>query len=304
MRVKMEKHNHDYISNDENISKNRKKTILVVIITATMLVIEIAAGYITGSMALLADGWHMATHAGALLISVFTYNLAQSKQINEKLSFGGGKFIPLGGYTSAIALAIVALMMCFEAVQRLFDPTQIHYKEAIVVTIIGLIVNVSCAFILMNKTQSHFQSTANHSHHHHHDHNLRSAYIHVISDALTSVFALIALITGMFFNVVWLDPIMAIISSFVIMRWAYNLCHDTSLELLDHQFSKEKTKKINEWVEKRGGIIQDLHVWRVAPNALNCAMSISHTTRIQLADFKQYLRTEFNIRHSTIEIYT
>ena len=299
---------HNFIAHDQTITHNRKKTILVVIITSCMLLIEIIAGYITGSMALLADGWHMATHAGALFISVLAYNFAQSEYFAKKLSFGGGKFIPLGGYTNAILLAIVALFMALESVKRLLHPQHIQFKEAIGVTMLGFIVNIVCAYILMSKHHNDHDSHHNDhdSHHndhdsHHNDHNLRSASIHVIADALTSIFAFIALSIGLLYKIVWLDPLMAIVGSVIILKWAYNLCKYTAMDLLDCRVSPEIEDSIKTYFSNQGMTVVDLHVWRIAPNTLSCNAIIESSAQ-STSHFKTYLLKKFGIGHATIEV--
>ena len=299
-------HTHNYIIDDEAIAKNERKTAIVVIITAIMMVTEILAGFLTGSMALLADGWHMASHAGALFISFLAYRFAKSQQFNENFTFGGGKLIPLGGYTSAIGLAIVALIMASESVQRLFNPGDIHFKQAIFVAVIGLITNVLCAFILMDKDSHHHHGHEHHHpddhiHKHTHDHNLHSAYIHVIADALTSILAIIALITGLFLNQIWLDPVMGIVGSVVIMKWAYNLCRDTGWELLDGHAKSVNHDQVRDLFEKDGAIVQDMHIWRIAPKALACEVSVDTPNPIDVDGYKKILKEKFEVKHINIE---
>ena len=224
-------HEHNYVIQDSKIGSNEKKTIFVVILTFITMIVEVFYGYITGSMALLADGWHMASHVGALGISVIAYRLARSKKLNDKFSFGAGKLIPLGGYTSALMLGLVAVFMAVESFERFLNPTTINFTTAISVSVVGLVVNLLSAGLLWD---SH-----GHDHHHHdhedhvHDHNHKSALIHVIADAFTSVLAIVALITGKYFGWNWADPIMGIVGSVVILKWAYGLCKATIWELLD-----------------------------------------------------------------------
>ena len=289
---------HNFLKDDAKIAKNAKRTFYVVVLTTIMMVVEIVSGYLTGSMALLADGWHMASHAGALSISLVAYRLAQSAQMNAKFSFGAGKFIPLGGYTSAIVLALIALLMAFESTLRFFSPQVIQFNEAIIVAILGLVVNVVSAFMLSGDHHDHGHQAhgddhhnhghqahgddhhnhgheQHHGHGHHHDHNLRSAYIHVIADALTSVFAIIALTVGMLFGAVWLDPMMGIVGSMVILKWAYNLCKETGWELLDGRSRTIPDDKIKKIIEGTGAAVVDLHIWRIAPSAMACEVSLT-----------------------------
>jgi len=298
-------HSHNYLLDDEDIEKNEKKTFIVVVLTSIMMVFEIVTGYLTGSMALLADGWHMASHAGALSISLVAYRLAKSGKMNEMFSFGAGKFIPLGGYTSAIALALIAILMAFEYIQRLITPQSIKFSEAIIVAIIGLAVNVISAFILSGHHHHHGHNEHDHghdkSHKHVHDHNLRSAYIHVIADAFTSVLAIFALAIGMWNNAVWLDSLMGIVGSIVILKWAYNLCRDAGWELLDGQAKSINTEKIKEAIEGETTIVADLHVWRIAPKAIACELVVLTKTNRGVAYYRTLLTEKFGMKHIIVE---
>lgn len=298
-------HSHNYLLDDEDIEKNEKKTFIVVVLTSIMMVFEIVTGYLTGSMALLADGWHMASHAGALSISLVAYRLAKSGKMNEMFSFGAGKFIPLGGYTSAIALALIAILMAFESIQRLITPQSIKFSEAIIVAIIGLAVNVISAFILSGHHHHHGHNEHDHghdkSHKHVHDHNLRSAYIHVIADAFTSVLAIFALAIGMWNNAVWLDSLMGIVGSIVILKWAYNLCRDAGWELLDGQAKSINTEKIKEAIEGETTIVADLHVWRIAPKAIACELVVLTKTNRGVAYYRTLLTEKFGMKHIIVE---
>ncbi|MCB0362029.1 MAG: CDF family Co(II)/Ni(II) efflux transporter DmeF, partial [Bdellovibrionales bacterium] len=269
-------HHHDYLTMDTQITKNERKTFFVVVLTVCMMVIEIISGYYTGSMALLADGWHMASHAGALSISLIAYRLAKSDRLTSKFSFGTGKFIPLGGYTSAIVLAMIALLMGIESVSRFFSPVEIQFKEAILVAVVGLIVNVISALLLSHDdhghTHAHSHDGKHHDHRDHHDHNIRSAYVHVIADALTSVLAIFALIVGLFSGASWLDPAMGIVGSCVILKWAYNLCRDTGWELLDGHAKSVDRDHLRRTLEDTGAEVLDLHIWKIAPSINACAI--------------------------------
>ena len=299
-------HSHNYLLDDETISKNEKKTLFVVILTSLMMVVEIVSGYLTGSMALLADGWHMASHAGALSISLIAYRLAKSGKMNEKFSFGAGKFIPLGGYTSAVALALISILMAVESIQRLISPQSIRFNEAIIVAVIGLVVNVVSALILSghhhhshNDHDDHDEH--NHSHKHVHDHNLRSAYIHVIADAFTSVLAIVALTIGRIYQAVSLDSIMGIVGGLVILKWAYNLCRDAGWELLDGHAKMINRHEIRSLIENQKTIVSDLHIWRIAPKAFACEIVV-HTDSMRGSGFyREILNEKFGITHVTVE---
>lgn len=295
-------HEHDYVIQDSKIGSNEKKTIFVVILTFITMIIEVSYGYITGSMALLADGWHMASHVGALGISVIAYRLARSKKLNNKFSFGAGKLIPLGGYTSALMLGLVAVFMAVESFERFLNPTAINFSTAISVSVLGLIVNLLSAGLLWDSHDHH------HDHHHHdhddhvHDHNHKSALIHVIADAFTSVLAIIALITGKYFGWNWADPIMGIVGSIVILKWAYGLCKGTVWELLDGNSKLIKKEDIRELFSKEDGVeVTDLHIWRIAPNAHACELMIYNNDLKGSEYYREKVLQHFSIDHLIIE---
>lgn len=293
---------HDYIADDHHLKKNEVRTFWVVVLTAAMMCVEIVAGYLTGSMALLADGWHMASHATALFIALMAYRLARSTTTRQKFSFGAGKFIPLGGYTSAIVLGFVALLMSIESSQRLRNPVPIEFNDALAVAVVGLIVNIVSAFILSGSgAEEEYHSHDHHSGHHHHDHNIRGAYAHVIADALTSVLAILALLIGKYFNAYWLDPIVGIVGSIVILRWGWALARDTAWELLDGHAKSVDREELISLLERSGTKVADLHVWRIAPKATACEIIIE-TDKLRGADYYQGLiPPRFHIRHLVIE---
>ncbi len=291
------KHDHNYLLNDEQIHRNEKRTLFVVFLTTTMMLVEIVYGYLTSSMALLADGWHMASHAGALTISLAAYKLAKSERLNRKFSFGAGKFIPLGGYTSAIVLGLIALLMAYYSIERLVHPVPIRFDEAIAVAVVGLFVNVICVVALFDK---------HHHHHHHddepiHDHNMKSAYIHVLADAMTSVFAIFALSFGKWFHMGWLDSVMGIVGSVVILRWAYHLCRETVWELLDGHAKAIDHEKIRKALETEGVEVSDLHVWRIAPHAHACEVVVVSIDKKGTDYYRRLLVEQFNFSHLIIE---
>ncbi|MBN20960.1 MAG: cation transporter [Bdellovibrionaceae bacterium] len=287
-------HDHDYLDSDHKLRSNQRKTTWVVALTAIMMVIEVVAGYLTRSMALLADGWHMASHAGALGISLVAYRLAQSKNLNQRFSFGAGKVIPLGGYTSAVVLAFIAILMGYHSAELLVNPVSIQFKEAIFVASVGLAVNLLSAMILFD----------NHHHHHEghtHDHNLKSAYIHVIADALTSVFAIVALTLGSLYGLNWLDPVMGLVGSAVILRWAYQLCRETMWELLDGHAKRFDKDKIRRHVEDTGSEVSDLHIWRIAPDAHACELVV-YSEKLKGTEFyRNHLSDQFVFEHLIVE---
>lgn len=282
-------HNHDFAVIHE---KGERRTNRVLIITAAMMVIEIIAGVSFGSMALLADGWHMGTHVAAFMITIFAYRYAKKHQKTSRFTFGTGKVTILGGFASAIALLVVALVMCIESIQRLFNPQNIHFNEAIIVAVIGLLINVVCAFILQV-----------HHDHHHNDHNLKSAYYHVLADALTSVLAIVALVSGKMFGWNRLDPIMGIVGALVITRWSFSLLKETSPILLDENIEEDKKSLIRAVIESDSdNSICDLHLWRVGPNDYAAVISLVTHFPQPVEHYKSLLNGIHNLSHITIEI--
>src|SRR5216110_4123553 len=219
------RHSHDFV---RDFSKGERRTRIVIAITGVMMVVEITAGLLSHSMALLADGWHMSTHVTAFLITAIAYYFMRRHSSSEQYSFGTGKIGVLGGFTSAVVLSIVALLMAGESVHRLFAPLEIHFNEAIAIACVGLLVNLGCAVLLADR---HHESDDGSSHHK--DLNLRAAYLHVLADAFTSVLTITALTGGKFFGWAWLDPAVGIVGSGVVFSWAYTLLRDASGILLD-----------------------------------------------------------------------
>ncbi|GAB4019551.1 MAG: CDF family Co(II)/Ni(II) efflux transporter DmeF [Bdellovibrio sp.] len=294
------RHEHDYILKDEKISSNEKRTYFVVALTLVTMIVEITYGYLTSSMALLADGWHMASHVGALSISLIVYRLSRSPKLGGQFSFGTGKLIPLGGYTSALMLGVVAVIMAVESVERIINPREIIFETAIGVSVVGLIVNILSALLLWNKHDDH-----HHDHHHDehvHDHNHESAFVHVIADALTSVLAILALVFGKYFGWTMADPLMGIVGSIVILKWAYNLCKSTLWELLDGNSKSISVAHLKQFIENEGaGEVLDLHVWRIAPNAHACELIIRSSDKKGSQFYRELILKKFVIDHMVIE---
>jgi cation diffusion facilitator family transporter len=293
------KHSHRFNVEDAHGERNTRRVILL---TLSMMIIEITAGYLFGSMALLADGWHMGTHAVALGITALAYYYARKHSDNPNYSFGTGKVGILGGFTSAVVLAIIALLMGIESIQRLFLPQPIRFNEAIAVAFIGLAVNLISAFLLQEK------------HHHDHghdprpakkfrDHNLRAAYLHVLADALTSVLAIIALSTGKAFGWIWMDPIMGIVGALIISRWSYGLLIDSSRVLLDRDVNPEAVEEIRSKIESDAdNRVSDIHVWRVGTHHLSAIVSIV-THYPKSPDYYKNLLADYDeIAHVTVEV--
>ena len=273
------------------------------------MVLEISVGSWSGSMALLADGWHMGTHSAAFAIALFAYWYAKKHANDRDFSFGTGKVNYLGGFASAVALAIVALMMVVESTQRLLTPHAIHFDEAIMVAIIGLIVNVVSVFVLHDDHHHHHDAHHTHDHSHQRDHNIRAAYFHVLADTLTSVLAIVALLVGKYLGWIFMDPLMGIVGAIVISVWAYGLIKDTSVVLLDKMKSEENLdiiiKAIQTEIEKTDSklIINDFHLWQVSAKDQSAILSITTSSPLSLDDYKQLLRQHLPmLSHITIEI--
>ncbi|NJN93017.1 MAG: CDF family Co(II)/Ni(II) efflux transporter DmeF [Anaerolineales bacterium] len=282
-----------------------KNTRLVVILTALMMVVEITAGLTFGSMALLADGWHMGTHVAALGITLLAYWYARQHASDPRYSFGTGKVGALGGFASAVALVVVAVLMGLESIQSMFVPRTIQFTEAMGVAVVGLLVNLGSAYLLRDHDHHHHH----HHHHdhdsadHHHDHNLRAAYLHVLADALTSLLAIFALLVGQSLGWVWLDSVMGIVGAIVISRWSYDLLRDTSKILLDSDVSAETIAAIRTSIEADAdNRVADLHVWQLAPDHIAAIISIvTHYPR-PIEHYKKLLQGIEDLTHLTVEV--
>jgi cation diffusion facilitator family transporter len=279
-------------------------------ITAVMMVIEIAAGWWFNSMALLADGWHMSSHAVAIGLSAFAYSAARRYARDPRFAFGTWKIEVLGGFASAIFLLVVAAMMVVGSTERILSPQPIHYQEAIIVAVLGLAVNIVCAMILGGAHDHHSEhgDSHHHDHEHHHDLNLKSAYVHVIADAATSVLAIIALAGGWIYGWSWLDPVMGIVGATLVAIWAKNLITETGKVLLDREMDHPVVAEIREVVEsgpETGDTrIADLHVWRVGKSTYSCSLSVvTHDATLTAARVRKQLSQHEEIVHSTIEIH-
>jgi cation diffusion facilitator family transporter len=294
---------------------------LVVAITAFMMVAEIAAGLAFGSMALLADGWHMGTHVAALGITLFAYSYARRHATDPRYSFGTGKVGVLGGFASAVVLGVVALLMAVESIDRILNPVAIRFNEAIMVAVLGLVVNLVSAWLLKDDHHHHHhhghegtdhqEHTHGNGHRHghaHSDHNLRAAYLHVLADALTSLLAIGALIAGKFFGWIWADAFMGVAGALVITRWAWGLLTDTSRILLDRQPDRHVSERVRQVLESEEDVrVADLHYWPVGANHGAVIVSlVTHHPR-QAAHYKQLLEDKEAINgvdHLTIEVNT
>ncbi|WP_017735391.1 CDF family Co(II)/Ni(II) efflux transporter DmeF [Pseudomonas sp. CBZ-4] len=290
-------HAHAHVFLGASHDENARRTLWVVLLTVVMMVVEIAAGAITGSMALLADGFHMATHAGALGIAAAAYAYAKRHANSPRYSFGTGKVGDLGGFASALILALVSLGIGVESVMRLLDPAEVQFGTATLIAVVGLVVNIVSA-LLLGHGHSHAHD---HDHHHGHDNNLRSAYVHVIADALTSVLAIAALLAGRYLGWVWLDPVMGIVGAIVIARWAWSLMGVTAGVLLDRT-DEHVAAEIRELVEQPGDArITDLHVWRVGPDAHAAIVSVVGGATTDAEGIRDRLKPVHEVSHLTVE---
>ncbi len=296
-------HSHNFLG--EGHGRNERRTWIVVALTAAMMAVEILAGLVFGSMALLADGIHMATHAGALTIAGLAYWFARRHVRNERFTFGTGKVGDLAGFSSAMILAMVAVLVTVDAISHLLHPAAIAYTEAILVASVGLVVNVASAWLLKDDhhhDDDHEHDDEDHDHHHHHDHNLRSAYVHVLADALTSVFAIVALVTARYFNWQWIDPLVGIVGALVVANWAYGLMRDTGLVLLDGSAGGEVRSGIRKILETDTDRISDLHVWRVGPGRHAAIISLVTHTPHDPMYYKARLAGLPTLAHVTVEV--
>lgn len=294
---------HDHVFLGPKHARNERRTWFVVALTSVMMVGEILAGSIFGSMALLADGWHMATHAAALGIAALAYLFARRQAGSSRFAFGTGKFGDLAAFSSAIILAMVAVQIAFESVQRLIHPVPIAYGEAIAVAVLGLAVNLVSAWLLRDADDGHHHHGHDHGHHHH-DNNLRAAYIHVMADAATSVLAIAALLIAMAAQWVWADPAVGIIGSLVIASWAYGLIRNSGAVLLDVSADKNLETVIRDRLETKGDRVTDLHLWQVGPGHRAAVISVISDHPLPPATYKRRLGGLRGLSHVTIEVET
>lgn len=291
-------HDHQFVSHNH---KGERRTFYVLLLTVTAMFAEIIAGTVFGSMALLADGWHMGTHAAAFCITLFTYRYAKRHQHDLRFSYGTGKVSVLGGFSSAIALGIVALMMLGESIARLFNPETIQFNEAILVAILGLAVNL-ISMLLLQGDHHHDHSHGHHHHDHHHgsDHNLKAAYMHVLADTLTSVLAIVALFVGKYLGWNWLDAIMGMVGALVITKWAIGLLKQTSPTLLDASIDNEYRQEIVKTVTPYAEVI-DLHIWKISADHYAATLILNDHAGKSVTEYRHLLKEFAKIHHLTIE---
>lgn len=320
---------------------NEQKTKWVTLITLVTMFVEVGVGYWSGSMALLADGWHMASHTLALFLSLVVYYLYRHPKFRASFTFGGGKILSLGGYTSALFLIFIAGSMIYESIHHFYNAKEIHYNEALIVASIGLFVNLVCAMILhhghpeetegtFHKHDHHDHVGCNHDHghthshkpnklapaggHHHHghshshshghvhDHNHEGAYVHILTDALTSVLAIFALLLGKWQGWAWLDPAVGVLGGLVVLKWSFGLIKQSGMDLLDAHDGSIDRDSLVKTLEIDGSKVVDIHLWKLAPGSIGCEIIIRRNNNQKSADYRDVIQKNFNIQHLVIEV--
>lgn len=306
---------HDHTFGQDEKKSAERRTLIVSVVTILTMIVEIGAGIVFGSMALLADGLHMGSHASALAISVFAYRYTRVYAKDERFNFGTGKVSSLAAFASATLLALVALVMAWESVGRLLSPVVIRFNQAILVAVIGLIINGVCLAILgghgsFNGTRGReHEEDADHVHVHadrddHHDHNFRSAYLHVLADALTSVLAIFALLFGKYLRQQWLDPCMGLVGATLVVRWSWGLLRSSARVLLDLQAPDEVLEPIRKAIESEGdNRVSDLHVWSVGPGIYAAEIAIVSSRPRDPDDYYKILPGDLGLVHVTVETH-
>ena len=326
-------HHHVFLGTGHE--RNERRTWAVIGLCAAMMVLEIVGGSVFGSLALVADGLHMSTHAGAMLIAALAYTYARRHAEDPRFVFGTGKLGDLAGYTSAIVLAMIALLIGYEAVARFLSPVPIHFTEAIPIAVLGLGVNVVSAWLLSGdehhahgaghghaSAHTHQGHAHGHDHDHHHehgqvhgpharrppasaahrDHNIRSAYVHVLADAAVSVLAIIGLTLARIFGWIWMDPLAGLVGALVIANWSYRLLRDTGRILLDVNPDEHLTRRIREAIERDGDRLTDLHLWRLGPGHLGAVVSVMTAEARDCDFYRDRLRQFASLSHVTVEV--
>jgi len=308
-------HSHDFSAAS---AAAEKRTWIVVGLTTSMMLVEIVGGWLFNSMAVLADGWHMSTHAAALGIAGAAYSYSRTRASDTRFAFGPWKAEALGGFISAILLVVVALVMAWQSVARFLHPLEIHYGQALVIAAVGLAVNVVSAFVLKGtpghsrhhgehhgERPDHHEDRHSHPREGHHDLNLRAAYLHVVADAATSIGAIIALVVARFLGLILLDPLMGLVGGALICIWSYGLLRDTSRVLLDREMDTGIVQEVRETLEADGETrVADLHLWRVGRSAYACAVVLETRSGRSAHDYRTLLEEHREIAHSTIEIWS
>ena len=296
------RYQHEHAFGQERKRAGERRTHIVILLTATMMVGEIAGGLVFHSMALLADGLHMASHAVALLITALAYRYARRRAYDASFSFGTGKVNALGGYTGAILLAVFAVFMAWESLHRFFEPLTIAFDQAILVAVLGLVVNIVSALILGVHDHAHEDAEGHHDHHQ--DHNLRAAYFHVLADAVTSLAAIFALLAGKYFGLDWMDPAMGIVGSLLVARWSVGLLRQSGRVLLDRQVATSQREAVRRALEEgTTDRVADLHVWSIGPGIHAAEVAIVTDDPRSPDFYKQKLPDELHILHATVEVW-
>lgn len=299
---------------------NERKTKWVTLITLLTMIVEIIVGYWSGSMALLADGWHMASHTLALFLSLVVYYLYRHPRFRASFTFGGGKILSLGGYTSSLMLIFIAGSMIVESIIRFSNERSIHYEQAIIVAVIGLVVNLVCAFILHQEEPEHVHGEHcdhsknklapkmdhhhhhDHSHSHAHDHNHQGAYMHILTDAFTSVLAIVALLLGRAQGWNWLDPAVGLLGGLVVLKWSLGLIRQSGMDLLDAHDGSINRESLIKKLELDGSKVMDVHLWKLAPGQIGCELIIQRNLNQRSRDYRDLIQKEFAIHHLVIEV--
>jgi len=287
---------HDHTFGQDRKRAGESRTLVVVVLTGLMMVVEIATGILSGSMALLADGLHMASHASALAVTLIAYVYVRRHALDRRYSFGTGKLNSLGGFAGAILLVLFALAMAWESVERLVRPVTIAFDQAVAVAVVGLLVNLA-SFLILNH---HDDDNAER----HHDHNLRAACLHVLADGLTSLLAIVALLLAKYFGLLWMDPAMGLVGAALVTRWSWGLLKSTSLTLLDRQAPEPIESAIREAIEQDADTrVADLHVWSIGPNIYSVVVSVVASKPESPDHYKKLLPDGMGLVHQTVEVH-
>jgi cation diffusion facilitator family transporter len=296
---------HDHVFSQDLRRAGEKRTLLIVVVTAVMMTVEITAGLVYGSMALLADGLHMGSHATALAIAVFAYVISRRMASDRRFAFGVGKINSLAGFASAVLLLGFALVMVVESTDRLINPLAISFDNALIVAVVGLVVNGASAWVLVSTPHDHSHTHGHDDHDHHgHDHNLRAAYLHVLADAVTSLLAIIALLAGKYMGANWLDPVMGIVGAALVTRWSYGLIRDTSRVLLDRQANEDQLAGLRKSIENHStDRVTDLHIWSIGHGIFAAEIAVVSDEPKTPDHYKSLIPSTLKIVHATVEVH-